>query len=877
MTVGHEGTLPATEVRHQRVKEVLRTRLVNRVTAEIDSGADVLMIVAPAGSGKSMVLRQWTAHACAHGDLVVSLSLSPDAGFRSLWPDILGSIGAALEDREHSDLARRLMRLGPPEAQGFPADLGEVIDDLSRRIFVVLDDIHAVAATAAADQLARLLTVRSNQLVVLLSGRLLPSMSLSRQVIEGRAVELGLRDLAFTEAEARDLCLRHGLHLDEVVLRQLIERTEGWAAGLRLAAVALAAEDDAAAYVARFSGDERAVSDYLITELLANQPPEIQDFLLATAAPLKLTVELAQHLARRDDAGGVLDHLVRCGALVERTIQGDQYHYHPLLRTYLIAESGRRSLARQQKLEAETAEWFVERDEPSLALEHAVRSTHWSRVVELIDRLGVEVLVTDGPDGLRRILNRLSTEAAATPAAVAMRCLVSLDEADVEAARRELAVLARGHELDEHDRLLSTIVQIRDMASSGVDQRHADSLKQLVSELRPDEIADRPLALLAGLAVGAARIVLDEFDAAERELATVVRLSCRDGYDWLTVAARAQLCIVATVRCDFTRMAEHAQTAVDLATARGWTSAPVMAFPYAALAYAAGHSDDVARMAGPAEQARALLDADADVLSWSAVTITASIAGIVEGRDPVAAAAGLRRVWEARPHVHPSFIAQALLAELDVALEVGDHGLAEGVLGTARERIPGSGDERVLRALADLHRGHDTRVSELITPVLSGQTPCHALTSMVVAWILRAHVDDGAGDPAGSMAAARAALALAAPRGMLRYVSGISPQVRSMLNRNRGRFGQHEETVERALRLYRSEPGAPGMLHGEPLTTREIQLLADLPSMLSLGEIASSNFLSVNTVKTHMKSIYRKLGVASRREAVEKARELGLL
>src|SRR5204863_3557160 len=177
--------------------------------------------------------------------------------------------------------------------------------------------------------------------------------------------------LTFTTDEARRLYANERMQLTESELDLLMERTEGWAAGLRLAAITLADSAQPAEFITDFTGDDRMVADYLFGEVFARQPEDVQEFMLATCICRRFTADLAVALSQRDNAGQILDRLERSSILVStREDTRLWYRFHPLLRSYLRAELGRRQISAQQQLHRIAANWFLSIDDPLQAMEH---------------------------------------------------------------------------------------------------------------------------------------------------------------------------------------------------------------------------------------------------------------------------------------------------------------------------------------------------------------------------------------------------------------------------------------------------------------------------------------------------------------------------
>ena len=310
-------------------------------------------------------------------------------------------------------------------------------------VWLVLDDAHELVGRPALDGLRTILRSMPAELRLMLGCRHDLSLPLARLAVAGRAREIRFAEIAFDRAEVDQLLASHDIDLNDDDVETLLARTEGWAAGLRLATLSMIRHDDAAKFVAGFAGDSRPVADYLVSEILSQQASGVLEFLLATAGPDRLSVDLARRLSGRDDAGIVLDSLERANALVMRLGQGSSwYRYHTLLRSYLRAELDRRDVEAQRRLNVTAADWFVEHDLPRSALEHAAAAADWDRVVQIVDRYGLRLLLSGRPE-LFTGSSRCSPNVAARPVVALTAALTALEAGDLPAATRQLDRLGR--------------------------------------------------------------------------------------------------------------------------------------------------------------------------------------------------------------------------------------------------------------------------------------------------------------------------------------------------------------------------------------------------------------------------------------------------
>ncbi|HEY9412318.1 MAG TPA: LuxR C-terminal-related transcriptional regulator [Jiangellaceae bacterium] len=865
-----------------QMPSVERGRLLDRIETDVERGVRVIVVSAPAGSGKSTLLRQWSQRRMARGELVASVNVERGDAPKALLPDVIAAIRAAAEESHPAAALGGLRRLGRGGAQGVAGALSAAVESLDRPLWLVIDDAHDLAGKAALEALAALTGRASARFRIVVGARFTLPAFLPRLQLDGLASQVRMADLAFERDEAEALLSGHDVHLDDADVDVLLERTEGWAAGLMLAAAALVHEDDPAKFVANFAGDDHAVADYLVSEVLWRIRPEVLDLLLATAVVGVVDAELAGWLSGRTDAGQLLHRLEADNALVQPVAHlPGAYACHPLLRTYLLAESARRDVGQRTRMHVAAAEWFARTGRPAAAIEHAVAGDDWPRAVQLIGRHGVRILLADGPDAVRPLIDHLPPEVRRDGAVPLVAALVALSDRDHAAACRELDAASRDPSLDA-DPDFGVIRAAAALGASCLGGEPPERIAELLSALGGRLAVDPDVQLLASTAQACAWAPMGDYARAESGLIAVSRLARRDGHDHLLLECMAQLCAVAAIRCDVVAMAERADETVEFAATHGWTSLPGVAFAHAALALVAWQSCDEPTAATSAAVAASMVEPGWDPLTTtvagfmsSITTIAASTAAVPRPRtvEALRAATGS---WERMP---PSCVATAFGVELGLAQRRGDLGWAADVVERASIVLGAdAADVRVLRATVHVRQGRESAARVELAPVLAGEEECLAVSSRITAQVCAAHVADHAGEPARAHAAVRRALEMAAPLGMTRCLADATPRVRSLLVRNRGRFAGYEDFVADVLAVGADpDSGTDLGSEAESLTARELDLLRDLPSLLSLREIADAHVVSVNTVKTHLKAVYRKLGAATRREAVDQARHLGLL
>jgi hypothetical protein len=283
---------------------VVRPRLFELL--EVGVQGPLTLLTGPAGSGKTVLLSSWVATAALPGPVAwVSLDAADNDPAR-FWSYLLAALRQSGAAPPSGRLGSFGLPIGGPD-RGFVLRLAGELATLEQPVVVVLDDVHEVTNPAVLDGLATVLQRSPSPLRLLLTTRDDPPLSLARLGVAGQPTEVRAAELAFTAAEAAELLADHGLVLADADLLVLQARTEGWAAGLRLAALSLQDHPDPGGFIAQFSGSSRTVADYLLEEVLGRLPEEVRAFLLHTSVVERLSGELADALTgpyrRRTDPG----------------------------------------------------------------------------------------------------------------------------------------------------------------------------------------------------------------------------------------------------------------------------------------------------------------------------------------------------------------------------------------------------------------------------------------------------------------------------------------------------------------------------------------------------------------------------------------------
>lgn len=871
MTGSHRTHIPThghTPIRRTRLLDALTDTLLDPTT-----GVTAAMLTAPVGSGKTMLLTDWASRSdtCGVAPVIAWLTVTDDDND----PGVLAeSVLAALRATAAPGVVAALADLAVTPVGGatFLPAVADVLGAVDETVVLVLDDVHRLHDHDTLDALGGFLRWMPPALRAVLSARYEPPLTLHRLRLEGRVRDLSADELAFTRNEAAALLAEHRVVLTPADLITVQNRTQGWAAGLRLAAITLAHHDDPHAMIADFGGDNRVVADYLVGEVLDRLDPDARDFLVETSVPDAFNVDLAETLTGRPDAYRFIALVERENLLVEHEPGAPGwYRYHPLLREYLRAEASHRGRCAITDLERIASCWFARSGADVRALRHALLAGDETNLQNQLTGLGFGAVLRGHGDVVADVLAHAPAGVRNHPASRLVRAAAELDRGNEAAATSALGAgwprgLVTEPDLPAWAGQLAVGLRL-DLAvrTGGL----ADALAAATTE-SVGRSGDPCVDAFVLIRLGAAETCLGRFDDATRHLNDGLSVARSAEVPVLEVQALAFLALVASCRCRLDEVTAWAAEAVAVAAAHDLSG-----HQHTRLAEFAAAWAGYLRMepGGIREDLLPALTENVPHAMAAVVAVAVELAHPDEFDSAGSARTAddhLRSAWR---HPLPR-AATALLAPpvhralLDAGLPSGAADLSDRV---ARTLGPASAEPAVLAAVTALYAGRADAARAHLAPVLEGTLTCVVPITDVLAWLTAAQVADLKKQPIRVRDALSAALAIAAPERMVRPFATIG--IRELLDRNRGRFGTLDPFADTILHLV---PAATGPVDN-PLTAREMELLVELPSWRTADQIAADLYVSVNTVKTHLRGIYRKLEVTSRRDAIAAARNRGLL
>jgi LuxR family transcriptional regulator, maltose regulon positive regulatory protein len=841
----------------------------------LDTGMErpFTLVSAPAGWGKTELLAQWIATGRPPGAVAWVPLGDDDSDPHRFWTDVMASLGAA-----HVELAN----LAPPprgELRPFLTSVINTMSALDEPLVLVLDDLHLAGSPEIVD-LEWVLDNAPANLRLVAATRSDPLFRLQRLRVAERMSEVRAADLAFTREEAA--ALLRSLDLPGHDLDLLLRRTEGWAAGLKLAALSLDGHEDPSAFVAGFAGGDSAVTDYLVSEVVARQPADTLNFLLRTSIADRVTGDLADALTGEASGNHTLRDLARRDAFVSRVGAEDGwYRYHRLFADVLRAELRRRLPGEAPRLHRIAAAWHARHGSPLEALRHAVEAGDWALAAEVLGDRWLVVVLRGGGTALYELVKRIPDEAVRSDPELALATAgLLLEQGDQEGAD-DLLVCAHelAMDLPEPRRrrfaVTSTATSLYRARLRGDVQEALSAARLVLDEHWDREVAVEVRALtLANL--GIAEFWDGSLGAAGEHLQQAAGLALECGNDFVLFLAESYAAAADAREGRLREARTRAHTAIQLAERRGWTRLAHAAIAYSTLATVHLWQGEVEAAEPLAEQAAETLEHSNERLLRPAVAQLRARLMIMEG-DPLTAL-DLLGAAAADGSLPPFLRVSGGLLEAEIWVGLGEPARARRRL--AEVDAEDASDAAIGLARLELVSGDPRAAIRAVAGFLADERRPVLPFARAEAWTIDAIARDAVRDEDGAMRALERALDLAEPRGYSGILARYGAPLRSLLRRRIERGTGHRALAAQLLttldRNSAADRAAPDTLL-EPLSERELAVLRFLPTMMSNAEIAAEMFVSVNTVKTHLKHVYRKLDVADRRDCVRRARELRLL
>src|SRR6516225_1180235 len=733
-----------------------RPRLIGRgdLLAALDRAVagKVTIISAPAGSGKTSLLRAWAGRPGQPRRLAVMQVQRDQRDAQQFWLALLSAV------RQASAPAGRAE---PPAATpGFNgrAMVDRVLSELAGQqgqLILVIDDLHELICPDALAQLTRLLTNRPNGVHAVLTTRHDLPLRLHQLRLEGELAEVRAADLRFTERETRELLEASGITLSEAGAGLLHQRTEGWAAGLRLAAISLADHPDPERFVAEFSGSDRTVAEYLIAEMLERQPGDVKDLLLRTSLLDRVNGELADLLTGRPGSERILLDLEDANAFVVSLDPGRTwFRYHHLFADLLRLELRRTLPEEIPVLHRRAAGWFSAHGEVLDAIRHTQAAGDWPDAARMLADHSFGLTLDGQAQAIAALVRAFPPGAAADPELAPVRAGGDLVRGRLDEAAAHLAVAVAYAEKAPAERRQRLRVVIAALKLSLARRRGhlADVLEQAgfldspVAGRSDEDIelgSDLRAVALMNLGIIEAWSGLPD---AERHLAEGADLARRIGRPYLEVSCLAQLGFVSKIH-PFAVTQERCREAIAAAERHGWGAEPMITPALLTLAASVIYTGEFGEGERWLQRAARALEADTGP---GIRLLTHIVSGMLQaGRGRLAEAAGEFSAAErlrsqlTGSHALDSQVTGWLLA---TQARLGMTAEARAALAALDDQQASSGEVGNARATICLTDGDPTGALSALRNVLAGTAPVIGYLTVVEAHLLAGLAHRALGD-----------------------------------------------------------------------------------------------------------------------------------
>ena len=913
---------------------VERPHLIDQLNQGLQLGHKLTLISAPAGFGKTTLASEWLAHLAAAQSRV-----------QNPIPEYPNCFAWITLDEGDSDLAHFLayiiaavQRAAGPNQRAANTAIGKgaldmlqapqppvtavlttLINDIATipgKLILNLDDYHAINSQSTDEALAFLIEHMPQNLYLVIATRDDPALPLARLRARGQLSELRALDLRFSSSEAAEFLNQvMGLNLLVEDIAALESRTEGWIAGLQLAAISMQGQEDTAALVKSFTGSHRYVLDYLIEEVLEQQPTSVQDFLLQTAVLKRMNGSLCDALRYGEAAGAsgkmadgqaVLEMLERANLfIVPLDEERYWYRYH-----HLFSELLRRRLQQQRPdlvpvLQIRASEWYEDNGPTEEAVAYALQAGDFERAVRLIDKVAAAVWERGAYTKLRRWVAKLPAElVCAKPRLCIIHAEDLLLSGRQEAAEEILLAAEQSLSQDgdqafsaagsERIQLLGSVAATRAFLAfyrgdvPGIMHYSRQALDYLVEQ-------DSVWRSSAAGAIGDAHIIVGDMAAAQQVHLEAMTASQAAGNTYLSLISGTKLAITLRNRGRLEETIESCRQQLQTAGENGLSGSAVAGWLLAVWGETLAELNDLEEALQKTESGAALTalgghGEDVAMFGWGNLCLIR----VHFCRGDLAAAEAIvhqLKVFDRRSDVPPwitsmtaAWQARLWLAQdkLENAVQwAQERGLDDAAL---QETTFFSLFDYVVLARLLLAQGRLDEATDLLARLLETAEAGEQITRVIEIHILQSLVFQAAGDLDQAMSALGQALNLAEPLNFLRIFVDEGRPAANLLQEAAAR-SLFPDYVTRLLAAF----PAPAMLNPtsdirypksyilDPLSEREIEILQSIAEGLSNQEIAARLYLSPNTVKVHTRNIYSKLDVHTRIQAVSRARALGIL
>lgn len=872
-------SISAGYVGRPQLLEILDQALVHRLT----------LVSAPPGSGKTTTAGAWAQSARKHGTVVCWLSLDESDNNPGRFLDYMNG---CLEDGGFELIP------GPyPGQEGLQGRLEHLLADFTRswknrtrEVVIVLDDYHLIQDQQVHRLLVYLLEHLPERLHLMLLTRVDPPLGLARLRVIGQLVELRMEHLRFSDHEAGAFLKKaSGVQFAEGELAVLNQRTEGWIAGLKMAALALRRHEDITAFVSRYAGSHRLISDYLLEQVLSRQPPDVKSFLLKTSVLDRFTASLCDEvLETQQSAQTILSQLDRANLfLVPLDDECLWYRYHHLFADFLRLALEQTCPGQSARLRHRASQWYEAQGMLLDSLHHALAAGDMELAARIVSRNVLMLVEQDEVlPALHKIVSARRQDNHTLPwLEIAQAWMLATGQPEkagqvLDSAAEDIDNLP---DAGERRRLHGHLAAVRaHICNSQGDKANAVACaRQAIADIPSDEIAVRALTMV----IWGDALSLDGYDPEALPIlqqAWALALQVEKPHvAMIAAAALVSLHLGVGILRQADQICSDALKIADDYRRRYAVSLSATAGVYSLLARIRSEWGENDQAILYARTGLALSEhwghADTQVMSLLYLARALTFNG-----DWEQAWGALQSARETARQISPWMQQMVETFTLESMLDCDPPDAAEIALQAGRVREIGASPSACLRArLLLFEQGDPREVLPILEQGLSDLSDRPSF-DLVRLHILRAVAYQVTGNEPQALAVFAQALAIAEPENRIASFVREGAKIESLLQPARAK-SLYPSFVLKLLDAFETRrkrqkgPSSASMALIDPLSARELEVLQYLSSHLSTPEIAEKLVVSTNTVRTHIKSIYAKLAAHGRSEAVGEARKIGLL
>ncbi|MCP4139301.1 MAG: winged helix-turn-helix transcriptional regulator [Chloroflexi bacterium] len=885
-----------------RDRAVLRPHLIEQLTEGLHG--KLTLISASAGFGKTTLVSEWVA-GCERQSAWLSLDEEDNdlTRFLTYLVAALQTVIPTIDD----DLLAALQSPQPPPTESILTSLLNEISNAENHFIFVLDDYHIIDNKQIDETLTFLLDHLPPQMHLVITTREDPSLPLSRLRVRDQLTELRAADLRFMPAEtAGFLNQMMGLNLSDEDITALETRTEGWIAGLQLAAISIKGQKDTDKFIQSFTGSHRFVLDYLIEEVMEQQPENVQTFLLETSILSRLSGPLCDAVTSQDNGKETLEILDRSNLFVV-ALDNDRrwYRYHHLFADVLLARLMEKKSNLIPTLQQRASKWYEQNDSPSDAIHHALAAKDFDRTADLLEKVWPAMDQTFQtntwlgwakalPDDLVRTRPVLSVDFAWT----------FLNQGELDAAKYRLKDAEKWLETpstEQHQKMVvvdedrfhslsASIASARTYIAMALgDVPNTLIYAQQALDLLPEDayLKRGPAASLLGLAYWAS----GNLEEAHQALADAMNGFRKSGNLIFAISGTYGLADIRVAQGQLREAISIYERSLQLALEQGEPAIPGTADIYLGLSKLFYEQGDVETTKENLSKSEALGE-QAALADWP-YRLRIAQARIKQSEGDMNSALNLLDEAEQLyfsspvPETHP-------ISALKTQVWIAQGKLTEALEWAQKRGLSVDGEISYLREfefitlakilIAQYKKGQEDEIIHqaniLIERLLKAAEDGERVGSVIETLLLQALVYKAQGEISLALEPLERALTLAEPESYLRIFVNEGAPMQELLSEA---IAQEimPDYVNKLLAAFSTKKqktdSPPEQTLINPLSERELEILTLIAAGLKNKEIAEQLFISLNTVLYHVKNIYNKLGVKKRTLAIIKARELNLI